>query len=483
MTAAATDPNDGTDGSVPELPPVPERPEEPHARLTFDLDVDVCVVGAGLAGLSVALELAQSGLSVAVLEGRRVGWNASSHHLGSVTPGYGVPLDELIDRVGPDHARKLWVLSLGGMEIVRQRAAEAAMAGVMQSAGALEVSNVDIGDRLIARLQTLGAEFGTDVEGWQVERVRDVLKTDRYFHAISYPNAFQIDGRRYIAGLEAMARQAGVRIFEETAVIGIDYSGVRKRIATPNAKLRAADVVLAGNVHLGAAAPRLSDTLLPVWRYAAVTAPLGERLAEAIAFAGSIADTDGVDHYRIVEGDRLLWASGETTFEMAPRRLAGIIRRRIGSVFPQLGKVEISQTFGGVVGQTVHGMPQIGELRRGLWVASGFGRQGLAATAVAGRLIANGIVDGDDRWKLFSPFELVWAGGEVGRVVGQGVFLAARESALAAGVLARYRERAAGRARIKEARLEAAKRRAVMPRVPRPAPRPHPGEGGQDAAE
>ncbi len=63
-------------------------------------------------------------------------------------------------------------------------------------------------------------------------------------------------------------------------------------------------------------------------------------------------------------------------------------------------------------------MPQIGQLRKGLWVASGFGRQGLNTSAMAGQLIARSIVWGDDRWRLFSPFELVWAGGATGRVAG-----------------------------------------------------------------
>ena len=63
-------------------------------------------------------------------------------------------------------------------------------------------------------------------------------------------------------------------------------------------------------------------------------------------------------------------------------------------------------------------MPQIGQLRRGLWVASGFGRQGLNTSAMAGQLIARSILWGDERWRLFSPFELVWAGGTTGRVAG-----------------------------------------------------------------
>ena len=71
-----------------------------------------------------------------------------------------------------------------------------------------------------------------------------------------------------------------------------------------------------------------------------------------------------------------MWASPETTWAARPERFAGAIARRIRTIFPQLGKVEIAETWGGAIGQTVHGMPQIGQLRRGLWVASGFGRQG-----------------------------------------------------------------------------------------------------------
>src|SRR5438552_1186985 len=206
-----------------------------RVRLTFDLDVDICIVGAGLAGLTVALETARLGASVAVLEGRHVGWNASGHQLGTVMPGFGLPIEELIERVG------------------------------------------------------------------------------------------------------------------------FDPSGIRKRIVTPTARLRASHIVLAGNIHLGAPLQRLSDTLLPVWRYAGVTVPLGGRLAEVIAFRGSVSDTDGIDHFRIVDGDRLMWASPETTWAMRPQRFAGAITRRIRTVFPRLDRVDMAELWSGAVGQTVHG--------------------------------------------------------------------------------------------------------------------------------
>ena len=461
-------------------------------RLSFDLDVDICVVGAGLAGLTVALEAARLGASVAVLEGRHVGWNASGHQLGTVMPGFGVAIGELIARIGLEDTRELWGLSKQGAEYVRAVATEEAIPGIALSEGALEVSNVDVGEQLISRLQTLGEDFETEVEGWQIDRVRDELRTDRYFHGVYYPKAFQIDGRKYVHGLAALARRAGARIFEETPVVSIDPSGIRKRIVTPSARLRASHIVLAGNIHLGAPLRRLSETLLPVWRYAAVTAPLGERLDEVIKFRGSVTDTDGVDHFRIVDGDRLMWASPETTWAARPRRFAGVIQRRIRTVFPRLGKVGIAEVLGGAVGQTVHGMPQIGQLRKGLWVASGFGRQGMNTSAMAGQLIARSILWGDERWRLFSPFELVWAGGATGRVAGHVIGMWGRGSAAAAGVLARHRERARAQERIREARLTEANRQAeTRPprprsppgRPPRRAPRPtsptaaSPGEG------
>jgi glycine/D-amino acid oxidase-like deaminating enzyme len=442
-----------------------------RARLSFDLDVDICVVGAGLAGLTVALEAARLGASVAVLEGRHVGWNASGNQLGTVMPGYGLPIGELIERIGFEDTRELWALSKEGAEFVRATATEEQMPGIGLSEGALEVSNVDVGDRLISQLQMLSEDFETEVEGWQIDRVRSELKTDRYFHGVYYPRAFQIDGRKYVHGLAAMARRAGARIFEDTPVVSVDSSGIRKRIVTPSARLRASHIVLAGNVHLGAPLRRLSDTLLPVWRYAGVTEPLGERLNEVIAFRGSVTDTDGIDHFRIVDGDRLMWASPETTWSMRPRRYAGSIARRIRTIFPTLGRVKISEVWGGAVGQTVHGMPQIGQLRKGLWVASGFGRQGLNTSAMAGQLIARSILWGDDRWRLFSPFELVWAGGPIGRVAGQIVGMWGRGSSATSGALARYRERARIQERLREARLAEANRQAASrPAAPRRSP-------------
>src|SRR5690349_18929687 len=123
-TSAISEPEAGSD-ATPRAQAIPE-----HTRLTFDLDVDICVVGAGLAGLTVALEAARLGASVAVLEGRHVGWNASGHQLGTVMPGYALAIDDLIARVGFETTRELWALAKEGAEFVRATANEELIPGI-----------------------------------------------------------------------------------------------------------------------------------------------------------------------------------------------------------------------------------------------------------------------------------------------------------------------------------------------------------------
>lgn len=389
-------------------------------KLTFDLDVDVCVIGGGLAGLSVAREVARRGWSVAVLEARRVAWNASGRNVGFVLPGFAQAPEAIVARVGKERARALWSLSQQGVEYVRNTIAETGMPGVAPTDGWLHVSKIDRAPQLAHQAALLRDEFNADIEAWPTELVRAKLKTRHYFQAIHFPTAFHIHPLNYALGLAKAAEAAGVRIFEQTPALSIDPAGVRKRIVTPSARARAGHVVLTGNVHLGGAMPEISKTLLPISTYVMTTEPLGERVLDAIDYCGAVSDGEGADnHYRITVDGRLMWSGRVTMWSGNPRRYAKRLRRDIRRVFPQLGKVEISHCWSGALGKAVHRMPQIGEVSPGLWLASAFSGHGLNTTAMAGELIARAIVENDQTWRLFAPYELVWAGGAAGRAAVQ----------------------------------------------------------------
>jgi hypothetical protein len=117
-------------------------------------------------------------------------------------------------------------------------------------------------------------------------------------------------------------------------------------------------------------------------------------------------------------------------------------------------------------------MPQIGEISEGVWLASGFGGHGLNTTAMAGELVARGIVDGDQTWRLFAPYELVWAGGRLGSAIAQGLYWGRSSMDGVRAAVSRYRERRRAAKRARQKAQQAALKLAgpVLPQVmPSPA--------------
>jgi glycine/D-amino acid oxidase-like deaminating enzyme len=443
----------------------PERP-----RLNFELDVDVCVVGAGLGGLTVAREVARRGWSVAVLEANRVAWAASGRNTGFVLPGFHETIDSMVERIGLDHTKQLWALSERGLDYVRRAIEETGMPGVDPVPGWLRISKTDNDDAVRSEVERL-RWIGANVEHWPTERVRELLPNPRYFNALHFPGAIHIHPLNYALGLAADAQKYGARIFEDTPVVAIDAAGVRKHIETQGARVRAAHVVLAGNVHLGNLMPRLGATLLPITTFVLVTEPIGPILHEVVRYRGAVSDSNRADnHYRIVGGDRLQWSGRMRVWQADPRWVRRGLLADIRRNFPDLGRVKAAHLWSGTLGRAIHRMPQIGEIERGLWLASGFGGHGLNTSAMGGELIARGIVEGDQTWRLFAPYELVWAGGVLGRIVAQSIYWGTRPVERIEQGLARYREWARTR---KRARLAAGDGRGRSS-APEPAARAAP---------
>ena len=78
--------------------------------LDDNINIDVCVVGGGLTGISSALNLAKKGYSVVLCESRLIGWGASGRNGGQLGVGMRKDQPYIEKKLGFDYANSLWKL-------------------------------------------------------------------------------------------------------------------------------------------------------------------------------------------------------------------------------------------------------------------------------------------------------------------------------------------------------------------------------------
>lgn len=387
-------------------------------QLSHDIDTDVCIIGGGFAGLWTARALQRRNKSVVLIERNKIAGAASGRNGGFVSAGYNQSLDKIAERVGMDHARALYRLSRQGVDIVREEIS-LGFPGVNLVPGYLRPSCDEDEDEAKREADWYSQEFAHDMDLWSKDRVREALRSERYFHALHDPDAFHIHPLNLAIALAEEIERQGGRIYEDTAALDADVDGVRKVISTPRGKIRAEHVVFAANEFPGGQFQEFARTVIPVATYLSVTRPAGEKLADAIRFSGCIQDERRAFNYYRLLGDRLMWGAGISVNLKPPSDLEAHFRERIAQIYPQLSSIGIESAWTGIMGFTIHRMPQIGMLRPGAWIAGAFAGQGNNTTAMAGELIASAIAEKDDRWRLFIPFGLVWAGGWFGKAYAQ----------------------------------------------------------------
>jgi gamma-glutamylputrescine oxidase len=396
--------------------------------LAARIGADVAVVGGGFAGLHTARMLARQGRTVALVERRHIAWGASGRNGGFVGPGFAERSGALIDRLGLEHARRLYAQSQRGVAIVREAIDELGrpdirMGALLMGSGKLSVSRTDQGPGFADRTRALADTLGATFEPWDTPRVRALLATPRYHQAIHDPLSFHIHPLNFALALATDIEAHGGVIHERTEATEMSREDGGWLLRTPGGEITARHVVLAGNADLGRVQPRIARAVLPVATYVAVTGKIGLKLADAIRWSGAISDTRRAgDYYRVIDGDRLLWGGRITTDTREPPRLREMMRSDILSVYPQLGDLRIEYAWPGIMGYAPHKMPQVGEIEPGLWVCSAFGGHGLAQTAAGADAVTAGILGDEARWRLFAPFGTRWAGGTFGRAATQLIY-------------------------------------------------------------
>jgi gamma-glutamylputrescine oxidase len=394
---------------------------EAYTAATGRIQADVCIVGGGLAGLTTALKLARSGRKVVLLEAQRIAWGASGRNGGFVSAGYATGLSSIERRVGKDQAKELFRLSMEGVEIVRRTIGGLGIEDAKLIPGIAKALRYDSRGALQATCEAQRREFGLNLRYLPQDEVRGLFVSPKYHEAILDEGAFHFHPLNYGRALAREAARLGAGIHETSAVISADLDGTQKIVRTKDAEITAEHMVFATGGYTGAVLPALKRAFLPIATYVLLTEHAPERVQEAIrTHAAILDDRRAGDYYRLVDdGSRILWGGRITTRTTDPRDIAALLRREMVTTYPQLADLKVEVAWSGLMAYARHLMPQIGQLKPGVWHCTAFGGHGMNTTAIGGTVVAEGILGESDRYRLFAPFDLAWNGGILGRAAAQ----------------------------------------------------------------
>ncbi|MGF1552595.1 MAG: NAD(P)/FAD-dependent oxidoreductase [Paracoccaceae bacterium] len=376
--------------------PIPE-----HASLKGETRADVCVVGAGYAGLSAAIHLAEAGLDVVVLDANRVGWGASGRNGGQLGVGPREDVRAYERLVGPDDARKVWALGLEATKLVRGLVDRFSIDAQL-SDGALEVAWKPAHAREIAEhAEHMARAYDYHgIEPVDAAAVAERLATTRYHGGALWHEGGHLHPLRFALGLAQVALDLGVRLRERSRVVRVAPG----RVETGTGAVVCERVVVAANGYLDGLVPEVARRSMPINNFLIATEPMDAARAERLIRDDlCVSDTKFVlDYYRLTPDRRVLWGGGESYGARFPRDIAGLVRGKMLAVFPDLADLRVTHAWGGTLAITATRFPAFQRLDGGTLAISGWSGAGLHMATMGGKLAAAAILGEDARFDLMT---------------------------------------------------------------------------------
>ncbi|MBU3056224.1 NAD(P)/FAD-dependent oxidoreductase [Pseudomonas indica] len=393
--------------------PAPTRP-----ALEGERDTDICIIGAGYTGLSTALFLLESGFKVCIVEAAKVGFGASGRNGGQIVNSYSRDIDVIERSVGARQAQLLGQMAFEGGRIIRERIAKYNIQCDLKDGGVFAAFTAKQMGHLEAQ-KKLWERYGhNQLELLDTKGIRDVVATDNYVGGMLDLSGGHIHPLNLALGEAAAVESLGGIIYEQSPAVRIER-GTNPIVHTPQGRVKAKFVVVAGNAYLGNLIPELAAKSMPCGTQVITTEPLGEDLAHSLLPQDYCVEDCNylLDYYRLSGDKRLIYGGGVVYGARDPANIEAIIRPKMLKTFPQLKDVKIEFAWTGNFLLTLSRLPQVGRLGDNIYYSQGCSGHGVTYTHLAGKVLAESLKGQAERFDAFASLpHYPFPGGQLFRV-------------------------------------------------------------------
>ncbi|MEW6982496.1 NAD(P)/FAD-dependent oxidoreductase [Colwelliaceae bacterium 6471] len=390
--------------------------KDDYPSLSESISTDICVIGGGFSGVATALELAERGYQVVLLEAHKIGWGASGRNGGQMIRGIGHDLNVFRKAIGQEGVDAITQMGFEANQIVIDR---------------INKYNIDCD-------LTMGyCDLATRPKHIKaLEQEFEALNNSRYPHPLRLLDQQELNSRvigskNFIGGMEDLgsghlhplnlcigeaqvAASLGVQIFEQSPVQKI-IKGDKVTVVTDKGQVTANQIVLAGNAYIGDLVPKIAGKVLPAGSYIIATERLDEELYQQL-LPGNHAVCDlkiDLDYFRLSADKRLLFGGMCNYSARDPKDIKAALFPKMVNVFPQLKNIKIDYQWGGMIGIGANRLPQIGRLEHNIYYTQAYSGHGVNVTHMAARLLGEAISGQSNRIDVFEKVKhMTFPGGK-----------------------------------------------------------------------